>query len=462
MSSTWIRLVAQGEAWFAPDQAKQVLRLMLLQCSATRCAYQGIHKKGIRNNELKKHVKKTYMADLNQRYVADACSVASGIKQEDALFGGKQAWRDMRRHRISKEQWQAHRNSRLYSRGDASHGGNPNIRIVVSPETGVEDKILVNDPSQYGKWIEGKIFIPEKFKPNFSCYDVRLMHVQDGKFKVSITWEALLPAEKPVVPGAIGIDTNPDGVALSNINKDGNLVSHHYEKEQRIQYASKGKRTNDIRLLARRIVDVAEQEQKPIVLENLSFKRKHLKTKKKGGKKGSKKARRFNRMCGNFCHKQIVEAVKREAQKRGIKVIEVEPAFTSVLGGLKYQKPLSLPIHAAAALCIGRRGMGLLERMDFNVSETDKLGADNQLMLNLEGRGMDHRLSRKAWTWLENCFLKPKPAILTGSHLAAGSRPATGCSGVQSPGEANPTTGQVGQGRGSLQADEKAALGLGS
>jgi hypothetical protein len=105
--------------------------------------------------------------------------------------------------------------------------------------------------------------------------------------------------------------------------------------------------------------------------------------------------------------------------------------------------------------------MGLLERMDFNVLETDKLGADSQLMLNLEGRGMDQRLSRKAWTWLQDRFLKPKPAILTGSHLAAGSRPAIGCSGGQSPGEANPTTGRVGQGRGSLQADEKAALELG-
>ena len=78
-------------------------------------------------------------------------------------------------------------------------------------------------------------------------------------------------------------------------------------------------------------------------------------------------------------------------------MIEVQPAFTSILGALKYQDMFSLSIHNAAAMVIGRRGMGLKERQDFKVSETDKLGKDNKKTLNLEGRGVCRALSQKAW-----------------------------------------------------------------
>ena len=38
--------------------------------------------------------------------------------------------------------------------------------------------------------------------------------------------------------------------------------------------------------------------------------------------------------------------------------VKVNPAFTSILGALKYQRMLSLSVHAAAALVIGRRAWG--------------------------------------------------------------------------------------------------------
>ena len=457
MLDTSIRSVAHGIVWFPNDSAKRVNELMLHQCSALRSAYQAIHLHGIKNNDVKKYVKKNYSKVLNARYVADACCLASGIVQENSIFGGKDLWYDMVAGKITKEEWQETRNQQLYSRGEKSHKGNPNIRIE-------GDKLLVNDPNEHGLWLEGFLYIPEKFKVDLVCYDARLIRIDNNKFNVIFTWAEPIPNPSPTVPGMLGIDTNPDGCAVSELDGNGNLVHHYYDLEQRIQFACKEKRDYDIRELAIRIVNEAKRVRKPIALELLKF------------KQGESPYRKFNRMRSNFVYRKILEAIKRRAMKEGVQVIEVEPAFTSILGALKYQKMYSIPIHNAAAMVIGRRAMGLLEREDFNVSEievdvkpprkwkkkkskskknavkakkssnkTDKPFKTKQTMLNLEGRGVGRRLSKKAWSWLKNKFLKPKPVILTGSCLAVGSKLTIGHSMDGTMDESTSTTGRSGR-----------------
>ena len=65
--------------------------------------------------------------------------------------------------------------------------------------------------------------------------------------------------------------------------------------------------------------------------------------------------------------------------------------------------------------------------------------------LNLEGRGFGIALTQKAYSWFEDCFLKPKQADLTGPELAPGSRPGIDSSVGEIPtGEPCPTTGRTG------------------
>ena len=454
-----IRLLVHGSAWFPREKAERILVLMHHQCSATRSAYQAIHKHGLYDNDVVKYVKQNYMEPLNQRYVADAVSNAKIINQEHVIFGSRKAWKFLIKGKITRDQWTQKRNSQLYSRGDRSkfRHGNANIRIV-------GDKIFVNDPSERGLWIEGKVHFPKKFK-NFphECYDSRLIYAEGEKFKLAITWEEPAPIPKPSEPGACAVDTNPDGLAISELNGDGNLVHHHYEMEQRIQFASKDKRDNDVRQVAIRVVNFAKARNKPIVIEDLKFKDKQKK--KKGKKKKRKKSfwrkRKSNRMKSNFVHKKLLTAIKRRAQKQGVKVIEVQPAFTSVLGALKYQEMYSLSVHNAAAMVIGRRGMGLMkERRDFDVTETDKLGKDNKRILNLAGRGTRRELSNKAWSWLKDKFLKPKPVAPTEHCLAAERFSVHRAAPVHNGDESNPITGRIGQEM-ILQGNEKAPLELG-
>lgn len=63
--------------------------------------------------------------------------------------------------------------------------------------------------------------------------------------------------------------------------------------------------------------------------------------------------------------------------------------------------------------------------------------------LNLEGRGFKHILSWKAYSWLADCFCKPKQADLTGPMLAPGSKPGIGISRGATPlGESAAITGR--------------------
>lgn len=417
-----MRIVAHGEVWFPKEVVPRILELMKLQCSATRSAYQAIHKHGLSGNTIKQYVKRHYFPELNQRYVADACVVAFGIKQEGVLFGGRRAWERLRTGTLSKADWQARRNTRLYSRGDRTHKGNPNLRVE-------GDRLLVNDPAKRGKWLEGRLFIPAKWKPDPACYDARLLY-QDGNFTVKVSWtESDPPILTDRANGVLGIDTNPSGVGVADVSADGNLLAHGFAPCPRVQFSGEAKRDNDVRLMAKTVVDEAVAKAKPIALEDLKF----------AASSQSKGSRKFRRAKANFLFKKIVGSIESRARKCGVAVVKVNPAFTSILGNLKYAEPFSLNRHAAAALVIGRRAIGFLERETFTVAPDGSA----RTRLNLEGRGRSHHLTPKAYSWLQDRFLKPKPSGLTAPLLEPGSRPGIGSSAGEIPaGESLPTTGR--------------------
>lgn len=290
---------------------------------------------------------------------------------------------------LTKDDWEALRNDQLYSRGDATKNGNPNLRIV-------GDELWVNDPSDRGRWLRGRLFIPEKFAIDPRCYDVRLTTRVDGRFDVVVTWEQEVEMIE-VVAGSIGVDVNPNGIALAEVDDEGNLMGHTFLTNDRIRFASRDKRDMDVRLLAIEVVDVALAARKPIVIEELSFKRR-------------RKGKHFNRMASNFLHRKMLDAIRRRAANYGVPVVEVNPAFTSQLGLLKYAEVYSLNRHSAAAFVIARRGLGMTETQTFE----DPKPTGKREKLNLEGRGFSCELSPKAWGWLRDKFLRPKTSVLTG------------------------------------------------
>lgn len=428
-----MRKIAHGLVWFNSINEQKILKLMMLQCSAIRSAYQTVHKGHLNDNDVRIQVRQYYRNELNTRYISDACILASGISHDKSIFGGKKSWNDLIKGKITKQEWNDNRNNQLYSRGDKIKKGNPNIRIV-------DNKLLINDPSKRGLWIEGNLFIPKKTKLNLDCYDIRIIR-RNNKFEVKIGWEEKQQTiQTKSNNGMIGLDVNLDGVAFVEADKNGNLLKHKYNRSQRIQFAKEDKRNHDIRLLAKDIVETSKQINKPIVIEKLEFKKKQKKWKK------------FNRIIHNFLYKKMLESIKLRACKEKVEIIEINPAFTSILGQLKYQKMYSLNRHTSAALVIARRGMNLKERKNFTVMPC----VEKKDALNLDGRGVSIALSNKAYSWLENYFLKPKSAILTGSELVVGSRPTISSSIGENPiSETNSITGRIGDSEKLLMVDGK-------
>jgi IS605 OrfB family transposase len=367
------------------DLLKQLMRD---QQSCVRYAYQRIHKDGLsKSNAVVQACKPLYMSKLNQRYIQDAVLRAKAIKKEHALFGGRKGWKDLVAKKISKLQWHETRDSELYSRGDRTKQGNPNIRVIKTP-AGYKLRVGLPGARQF---LMFTLYIPEKFQPEFDlhsdCYDVRIKF-KNNKYYVFIGFT--VPDLQPYYKfdnGVIGIDTNPDGLAVCEIGPDGNLLDHFYFHADRIQFARSNKRKNDIEDLAVKIADYAISKGKGIVLEDLKF-----------NQNKPSKSRKFNRMRHNFIYAQLLQAIERRAIKYAVAIKKINPAFTSIAGILKYQEQYSLNRHTAAAFIIARRGLGIMEKIRV---KTEPL--ENK-KLNLAGRGFKIALTKKAYSYFKYLY----------------------------------------------------------
>ena len=365
-----------------------LLRLMRDQSSCRRYAYQRIHKDDLsRANDIVRACKPLYMTKLNQRYIQDAVLRAKAVPKEHAIFGGHKLWNKLLKKEITKTEWHSIRDNELYSRGDRTQQGNPNIRVIKT-STGYKLRVGLPGARQFITFI---LYVPEKFQEKLDlyseCYDVRIKHKED-KFYVFIG--LTIPDARPYYTfqsGAIGIDTNPDGLAVVEIGQDGNLLEHKYLHADRLQFARFEKRKNDIEELSKQIVDYAIIKEKGLVIEDLKF---------NNGK--SSKCRKFNRMRHNFIYAQLLQAIERRAIKYRVEVKKINPAFTSKVGILKYQEQYSLNRHTAAALVIARRGLGIMETIRVKVEP-----GENK-KLNLEGRGFKIALTVKAYSYLKHLY----------------------------------------------------------
>jgi hypothetical protein len=69
------------------------------------------------------------------------------------------------------------------------------------------------------------------------------------------------------------------------------------------------------------------------------------------------------RMLSAFAYNRFHALLRFRAAREGVQVIEVNPAFTSVVGLVKFGPGYGLSPHASAAVAIARRGLRFGERL---------------------------------------------------------------------------------------------------
>ena len=179
--------------------------------------------------------------------------------------------------------------------------------------------------------------------------------------------------------GALGVDLNVDHVALCHVSYDGNPL-----EVWRIPLATygltDGRRLDVVRKACAEIRAIAERLGVPVVSERLDFRRKKAQL---TSDDGSRRARQLS----SFAYAGFHTALRSALVRAGVRHLRVNPAYTSLIGRVKFARPYGLSTHAAASLSIGRRAMGLSERPPGTV-HADKEGAvAAALSVPLDGGG---------------------------------------------------------------------------
>jgi len=168
--------------------------------------------------------------------------------------------------------------------------------------------------------------------------------------------------------GVIAIDTNVDHFAVAELNGQRNLkkaFNVYFGFTDSEQNSNKTLRKEAILKSAKKIINYAIETKKPIVIERLDFKNKRAALKEENTLFGDA-AKKKNRILSSFAYSLMIETIKTLAYRNGIAVYEVNPAFTSQIGWLKYAKQYGISRHMAAAYVIGRRTYAIEELFDRN------------------------------------------------------------------------------------------------
>jgi IS605 OrfB family transposase len=374
-------VTVQAKLTFDSSEDKQrVLELMRRWSSCMRYAYKRLLE-GHERKELKRDLQGVF--NLNSRYVDDAIMKAESIKKsceergenpEKVVFGGRELFEKLKKRHINgrayrelQRKWQEKRKGNLYSRGDRSKKGNLNTRIETDGvftrlRINVGERKYVYATIQSGWKTKGKTYtdrnqLLQAISSSGEPYSVELK-LKNGVVYAYFTVEEVFPKSGITrANGVIGIDTNayPRHIAWVETDENGQFLSYGRIPMPELESGSLSKKEYYRWQYAHMIVQMAKGKQKAIVIENLSIQDR--------GRRGDFSGRKSRRIRHYFGYRLLLEKVKLLAKREGIEVVEVDPAYTSVIGMLKYAPQYMVSKDVGAAYVIARRGLGLRERI---------------------------------------------------------------------------------------------------
>ena len=154
--------------------------------------------------------------------------------------------------------------------------------------------------------------------------------------------------------GAVGVDLNADHLAVGETGASGNYVNAF--SVPLVTYGkSRHKAEAIIGDVVARVVAYAREVGKPIVIEQLDFRQ------KQAALEGE--SRKYGRMLSSFSYGRIKAYFLSRGYRQGVEVHQVNPAFSSVIGRVKFMERYGLSVHQAAALALARRLLGCSERI---------------------------------------------------------------------------------------------------
>lgn len=335
----------------------------------------------------KLHQKKRRLINLYTRLKAMEADIAAGKVR--LCFGSKKLFRaqfaleenGFADQAAWKEAWAAARSSQFFVLGSKDEiTGNQSCQATVATNGSLTLKLRLPDAlaGTYGEFLtlSGVTFAYGHEKILFALASSKRIKAttKKGKAISKYTGQAIsyrflrdqkgwrIFASLAVAPaktvtrsqaGVIGIDINPDRLAIAETDRFGNLIGI-----SQILCPVAGKTEHQTEAIlgdaAVRIAKMAKKAGKPVVLEELDFQKK--KTELEAFEPKAAKA------LSSFAYKKTISSIQAACSRVGVEVVLVNPAYTSVIGAVNYARKYGISIHLGAAYAIARRGLRLSER----------------------------------------------------------------------------------------------------
>jgi IS605 OrfB family transposase len=157
--------------------------------------------------------------------------------------------------------------------------------------------------------------------------------------------------------GVIGVDLNADHLAVTETDRFGNPI-HHWTIKLPLRGKTSNQRQAIIGDAIKKLVEISIKTKKPIVKEKLNFEKAKMELKRNNNIQ-------YNRMLSSFSYHLIHCFLLSRCSRFGVECFDVNPAYTSIIGRVKFAKRYGLSVHHSAALVIGRRFLNFSEKPSY-------------------------------------------------------------------------------------------------
>ena len=310
------------------------------------------------------HQKKRRLAILAGRLASVLADKASGRVR--LCFGSKKVWRKQYHLEANgyssldewREDWRSARSDEFFALGskDETSGcqlcvatvqddGRITLRLRLPDHLGVKHgKYLVMEDVHFHNGHAQVLAALQSEEGQAISYRFK----RDGK-----GWRVFASVKHQPVPvatsrrlGAVGVDVNTDHLAVSETDYSGNWL-----RSLTVPLVTYGKSHKQAEALigdaVAEVIALAYAVGKPLVIENLDF------SKKRDQLEGEYPGR--SRMLSSFAHGKIRTHFLSRGYREGVEVVEVNPAFSSLMGRVLFMERYGLSVDQAAALVLARR-----------------------------------------------------------------------------------------------------------
>jgi hypothetical protein len=339
----------------------------------------GRRRRGYRTSH-ERFAKTRRLAILRDRLATAQEALTAG--RPSITVGGNRLWRN--RHHLddagmTEAQWRARWDrARMFLTADGESGkagGNETIRVDESGHLRI--KVPTALAADYGPHLA--VAAPVAFVHRGTEWAARVTarravrydisyDSSRGRWYLDASWKHDTVVEPPLIDElrtgpVLGVDLNADHLAACVLDGSGNPVGEPITIPVATAGLVASRRDGRVRAAITALLDTASHAGcTAVVTENLDFADARATGRDTMGR--AKRGKRFRRTVAGIPTAKFRTRLTSMADRRGIAIIGVDPAYTSRWGTQHWRKPLqqqtSEPVtgHHGAATAIGRRGLG--------------------------------------------------------------------------------------------------------